>query len=160
MKSLATILSLALCCTAARAQKLPVIADMETRLPIQGATIATDNAQRAVTDYAGRFHTPLAFGSATVSKKHYMQRRVGAAELRQDTVFMIPQEVVLDDVVVTAPGFSFDTRKALQRERENAALPNPAQGFNLLGLFQLLVPSKKAKAQDRAQKIKKILDNY
>ena len=89
-----------------------------------------------------------------------MQRRVNATDLQQDTIFLIPQEVVLNDVVVTAPGMSFDVNKAMQKEMDAARLPKPSEGFNLLGLFQLLVPSAKAKAQSRAEKIKKILDKY
>lgn len=89
-----------------------------------------------------------------------MQRRVGATELQQDTIFLIPQEVVLNDVIVTTPGFAFDAQKATKSIRDNAALPNPNQGFNLLGLFQLFAPGNKAKTQTRAKKIKKILDKY
>ena len=55
---------------------------------------------------------------------------------------------------------SFDVNKAMQKEIDAARLPKPSEGFNLLGLFQLLVPSAKAKAQSRAEKIKKILDKY
>ena len=149
-----------LCCKSARAQKMPVVADMDTRVPIAGAVVSTNNGQRVVSDYTGRFHTQLPFSSATVSKKHYMQRRVNATDLQQDTIFLIPQEVVLNDVVVTAPGMSFDVNKAMQKEMDAARLPKPSEGFNLLGLFQLLVPSAKAKAQSRAEKIKKILDKY
>lgn len=160
-KFLTILLSLLLLfCAAAVAQKHPVIADMDTRLPLPGVTVSTDNGQRVTTDYLGRFHTELPFTSATVSKKHYMQRRIGVAELRQDTLFLIPQEVVLDDVIVTSPGFSFDVQKALSSVKENASLPNPNMGFNMLGLLQMLVPSKKAKIQTRAQKIKKILEKY
>lgn len=148
------------CCLAARAQKMPVVADMDTRVPIAGVVVSTNNGQRVVTDYTGRFHTQLPFSSATVSKKHYMQRRVNATELQQDTLFLIPQEVVLNDVVVTAPGMSFDMKKAMQKEMEVARLPKPSDGLNLLGLFQLIMPSAKTKAQSRAGKIKKILDKY
>lgn len=125
-----------------------------------GAVVSTNNGQRVVSDYTGRFHTQLPFSSATVSKKHYMQRRVNATDLRQDTIFLIPQEVVLNDVVVTAPGMSFDVNKAMRKDIDAARLPKPSEGFNLLGLFQLLVPSAKAKAQSRAEKIKKILNKY
>ena len=85
-----------------------------------------------MTDYTGRFHSTLPVTSATVSKKNYMQRRVGAAELQQDTIYLIPQEVVLKEVEVTTPGFSFDTKKALSKEMENAKFNQQvAQGGNL-----------------------------
>ena len=161
MKFFTLTIMLTLCSSAAIAQKVKVVADMDTRLPLPGVVIATDNGQRATTDYLGRFHTQLAFSSATVSKKHYIQRRVSAAELQQDTIFLIPQEVVLNDVVVTAPGMSFSMQKSMRSISENAKLTEQAkQGFNLLGLMQLLVPSKKSKGMQRAEKIKKILDNY
>lgn len=160
MNRIIAIYTMMCCCLAARAQKMPVVADMDTRVPIAGVVVSTNNGQRVVTDYTGRFHTQLPFSSATVSKKHYMQRRVNATELQQDTLFLIPQEVVLNDVVVTAPGMSFDMKKAMQKEMEVARLPKPSDGFNLLGLFQLIMPSAKAKAQSRAGKIKKILDKY
>lgn len=161
MKFLAAIVALTLYTSAAMAQKHAVVADMDTHLPLPGAIVATDNGQRAITDYLGHFHTQMAFSSATISKKHYIQRRVGSAELQQDTIFLIPQEVVLNDVVVTAPSLSFDMQKSMRSISENAKLTQQAQqGCNLLGLFQLLMPSKKSKSAGRAGKIKKILDNY
>ncbi len=160
MKKTTQALLLTLFCTAAHAQHHPVIADMDTRLPLSGVVVSTSNGQRVTTDYTGRFHTQLPFSSATVSKKHYMQRCVGTTELQQDTIFLIPQEVVLEGVVITSPGFAFDAQKATRSIRDNAALPNPNQGFNLLGLFQLLSPSKSMKTKSRAEKIKKILDKY
>lgn len=134
---------------------------MDTRLPLSGVVVSTGNGQRATTDFLGHFKTELPFSSATLSKKHYMQRRVSSLELQQDTIFLIPLEVVLDDVVVTSPGFSLDLKKSMQNISENAKLTQQAQqGFNLLGLFNLLIPTKRSKAQSRAQKIKKVLDNY
>lgn len=160
MRKIITILASAVFYIEAEAQKYPVIADMDTHFPLAGVSVAGNNGQRATTDYSGKFHTTLHITSATISKKHYMQRRVGATELQQDTLFLIPQEVVLNDIVVTSPGFSLDMQKAMQGIKDNAKLPNPNQGFNLLGIFQLLAPSKKTKAYGRAEKIKKILDNY
>ena len=142
------------------AQHRTVIADMDTRRPIAGAVVAASNGLRATSDYAGHWSMATAASSATISCKGYMQRRVNAGELRQDTIFLIPQEVMLSGVTITAPGASFDTQKAMRSTRENISLPNPNQGFNLLGILQLIAPSGKAKGRDRAQKIKSILDKY
>lgn len=161
MRKTATTFLFVLFCVAASAQRQHVVADMDTRLPLQGAVVATSGGQRLVTDYSGRFHSTLPVTSATVSKKNYMQRRVGAAELQQDTIYLIPQEVVLKEVEVTTPGFSFDTKKALSKEMENAKFNQQvAQGGNLLGLLTLLLPSSKAKGITRAEKIKKVLEKY
>lgn len=161
MRNLATITAIMLFASAANAQRQIVVADMDTRLPLPGAAILTDNGQRVMTDYLGRASASMPFGSATVSKKHYMQRRVDYGEALRDTVFLIPQEVVLKDVVVTAPSTSMDLKKSLQGISENAKLTMQAQqGFNLLGIFNLLFPSRKEKSLTRSEKIQKILDSY
>ncbi len=161
MKILTVIIAALLYASAAHAQRHIVVADMDTRLPLPGVVISTDNGQRATTDYLGSTHTALPFRSATVSKKHYMQRRVSYDETQRDTIFLIPQEVVLEGVEVTAPGMAFDMQKSMRSISENAKLTQQAQqGFNLLGLFGLLFPSKKSKGIQRADKIKKILDKY
>lgn len=161
MKHIAAIITLALCASAANAQKRIVVADMDTRLPLSGAVVTTDNGQRVVTDCLGGASTQLAFRSATVSKRHYMQRRVTYDEAHRDTLFLIPQEVVLGEVEVTAPGWSLDMSKSMKTIGENVRLSQMAtQGFNLLGLFQLFVPTKRSRALSRAESIKKILDKY
>lgn len=161
MKRLAAIILCLYACISADAQKMPVVVDMDTKLPLSGVVVSTDNGQRTTTDSFGRFHTQLPFASATVSKKHYLQRRVSGVELRQDTLFLIPEEVVLKDVVVTAPGMAFDMQKSMRSISENAKLTQQAQqGFNLLGIFTALFPSKKSKAAGRAESIKKMLDKY
>ena len=121
MKKLFTTIYITLLCLDCMAQRQTVVADMDTRLPIAGAVVSTAGGKRLTTDYTGRFGSALPIKSATISKKHYMQRRVSDTELRQDTIFLIPQEVVLNDVVVTAPGFN--TQKALRSVKENAAQP-------------------------------------
>lgn len=101
MKKLLTTIYITLLCLDCMAQRQTVVADMDTRLPIAGAVVSTAGGKRLTTDYTGRFGSALPIKSATISKKHYMQRRVSDTELRQDTIFLIPQEVVLNDVVVT-----------------------------------------------------------
>lgn len=141
-------------------QHRAVIADMDTRLPVAGAVVAASNGLRATSDYAGHWSMATAASSATISCKGYMQRRVNADELRQDTIFLIPQEVMLGGVTITAPGASFDTQKAMRGTRENISLPDPSKGFNLLGILHMIAPSGKAKGRERARKIKGILDKY
>lgn len=120
MKKLFTTIYITLLCLDCMAQRQTVVADMDTRLPIAGAVVSTAGGKRLTTDYTGRFGSALPIKSATISKKHYMQRRVSDTELRQDTIFLIPQEVVLNDVVVTAPGFS-----SIRRRRYGALRRTP-----------------------------------
>ncbi len=160
MKHIVATLLFALVCAPLSAQRRHVVADMDTHRPIAGAVVAADNGMRASTDATGRFSMAMPFTSATVSHRHYMQRRVGKAELAADTIWLIPQEVVLSEVVVTTPGRQFDSRAALRSVRENAALPDPSKGFNMLGIIQKLIPSKAQKRSARVAKLKKVLENY
>lgn len=158
MKKLMLTLALDICTESACAQQRHiVIADMDTHLPVPGAVVATDGGERAVSDHRGTATLQRAFRSATLSAKNYMQRRVGLAEMAADTLMLIPQEVQLKGVVVTAPKLGFNVQDALRGVKENAALPKPGEGVNLLGIFSAMFPSKK---QTRAEKIKKILEKY
>lgn len=158
MNKLVLTLALDLCAeTACAQQRRIVIADMETRLPIPGAVVSTDRGERAVTDHAGTASLQRTFRSATVSAKNYMQRRVGSADIAADTLLLIPQQVQLRGIVVTAPKMGFNIQEAMRDVKENAALPKPGEGVNLLGIFSAMFPSKK---QTRAEKIKKILEKY
>lgn len=158
MKKLVITLALDICAeTTCAQQRHIVIADMETHLPISGAVVATDGGERAVSDHTGTATLGRTFRSATLSAKNYMQRRVGMADMARDTLLLIPQAVQLQGVVVTAPKLGFDVQKALRDVKENAALPKPGEGVNLLGIFLTMFPSKK---QTRAEKIKKILEKY
>ena len=66
--------------------------------------------------------------------------------------------MVLDNVDVTAPKLGFDMQKSLRSVKENAKLDELARkGFDMLGVFSLMFPSKK---KTRAEKIKKILEHY
>ena len=154
MKRLFLALAFYICTESAQAQHHIVIADMDTRLPLTGAIVSTDAGERAVSNHKGVVTLERAARSATVSAKNYMQRRVGIA----DTVMLIPQEVVLDNVDVTAPKLGFDMQKSLRSVKENAKLDEQARkGFDMLGVFSLMFPSKK---KSRADKIKKILEHY
>ena len=158
MKRLFLALVLDICTESVCAQHHIVVADMDTRLPLTGAIVSTDAGERVVSNHLGRVSLERACRSATVSAKNYMQRRVGVADMARDTILLIPQEVVLDNVDVTAPKLGFDMQKALRSVKENAKLNEQAQkGFDMLGVFSLMFPSKK---KSRAEKIKKILERY
>ena len=90
---------------------------MDTRLPLTGAIVSTDAGERVVSNHMGCVSLERACRSATVSAKNYMQRRVGVADMARDTILLIPQEVVLDNVDVTAPKLGFDMQKALRSVR-------------------------------------------
>lgn len=144
--------------SALHAQGSVVVADMDSRLPLGGATIITDHNERIVADYRGLCLRPTSFRSASISRKGYLQRRMTAAEMQCDTIFLIPLEVTLSGVVITAPRMSFDSRSIAKNVAKDAALMHPPVGFSPLGLLLTLLPKKHKSS--RLEKLKKVLDNY
>ena len=145
------------CCLAAKAQKMPVVADMDTRVP---SGCRCKHQQRAACCY--RLYRTLSYAVAFQQRNGFEEALYATPRERYRTTarHIVPYSARggAYDVVVTAPEMSFDMKKAIQKEMEVARLPKPSEGFNLLGLFQLIMP--KAKTQSRADKIKKILDKY
>lgn len=140
------------------AQTGVVIADMDSRLPLADATIVTDHGERLVADYRGVCPRPASFRSASISRKGYLQRRMTAAEMQCDTIFLIPLEVTLSGVVITAPRMGFDSRSITKSVAKDAALMRPPVGFSPLGLLLTLLP--KRHKESHLEKLKRVLDNY
>ena len=130
------------------AQRRVVLADMDSRRSLPGASFITDRNERLVADGGG----------ASVSCRGYLQRRVTAAEVPGDTIFLIPLEVTLAGVTVTAPHRSFDAAAAVRSATKDAALMHPMVGFNPIGLLLTLLPKRHFFSHN--EKLKKILDNY
>lgn len=135
-----------------------VVADMDSRQPLPGASVITDRNERLVADCRGCVTRPTQLRSASVSCRGYLQRRMTGAEMQCDTVFLIPLEVTLSGVVVTAPRRSFDAAAAVKSATKDAALMHPPVGFNPIGLLLTLLPRRHHLSHN--EKLKKILDRY
>ena len=140
------------------AQRRVVLADMDSRRSLPGANFITDRNERLVADGGGVVSCPQQWRSASVSCRGYLQRRVTAAEVPGDTIFLIPLEVTLAGVTVTAPHRSFDATAAVRSANKDAALMQPMVGFNPIGLLLTLLPKRHFFSHN--EKLKKILDNY
>ena len=142
----------------AGAQQRVVLADMDSRRTLAGASFITDRNERLVADAAGGVQCPRQWRSASVSCRGYLQRRVTSGEMKGDTIFLIPLEVTLAGVTVTAPRRSFDAAAAVKSATKDAALMNPPMGFNPIGLLLTLLPKRHHFSHN--EKLKKVLDNY
>lgn len=79
-------------------------------------------------------------------------------EMQCDTIFLIPMEVTLSGVVITAPRRSFDVAADVKSATKDAALMHPPMGFSPLGLLLTLLPRRHFVSHN--EKLKKVLDKY
>lgn len=150
-----------LCLTASLplwSQQHVVVADMSSHQPLPGASIITDGNERFVADYRGCVQRPQRLRSASISCRGYLQRRMTSDEMQCDTIFLIPMEVTLSGVVITAPRRSFDVAAAVKSATKDAALMHPPMGFSPLGLLLTLLPRRHFVSHN--EKLKKVLDKY
>lgn len=141
------------------AQTDGVVADMSSHKPLRDVIIITDRDTRVTTDYRGHFSLCGSYGGATIMRKGYMKRNMTAAEMRRDTIFLIPDINTLQGVEIVAPS---DGRVALKKsiESEMKALPKvPKSGWSF-DFGSLFDRSKRRVSKKERARQKQILDNY
>lgn len=135
-----------------------VVADMKSHLPVGGAKISTGNGREAITDHRGHFRIAPHQGVATVSCRGYMQRRVSAAALASDTIFLIPLINMLPEVeVTTSPNARMDIAEMVRKAAASAACPPSGVSFDFFSLFDRSVRHVSRKEREKQ---KRILEKY
>ena len=82
-----------------RAVRKFVVADMETRVPIRKAVVATKDGYRDSTNYRGIVRIPKDFDTLRVYKAGYLMAKLSLKEVG-DTTFLIPSGKSLREVTV------------------------------------------------------------
>ncbi len=112
----------------AAAQKVCVIADAETHVPVREALVHTDNGVWARTDYEGYFTIKYPFDSAEVSKKGYVKTRI-YFETLPDSVFLLPEAQQLGTVEVWGKNQEHIRDMEKQIQEETAETPQAVTGI-------------------------------
>ena len=140
----------------ASAQPRCVVIDKETGTPLRDVKVYTDKGTQTVSDYQGRIYLDTVFHSATLSHVSYLSRVVKAEEMR-DTLWMIPKENRLGEVVVWGTD-----RKNINsmvsgatRNLEAYAPPKGLVSFDFFEMFRKKPMSRKAR-----KKNKELLENW
>lgn len=141
------------------AQTDGVVADMSSHKPLRDVIIITDRGTRVTTDYRGHFSLGGSYGGASIMRKGYMKRNMTAAEMRRDTIFLIPDINTLQGVEIVAPS---DGRTALKKSIESdiKALPKAPKGGLTFDFGSLFDRSKRRVSKKERARQKQILDNY
>lgn len=143
-------------CTACGAQITAVVYDIETHMPVEGATVFINPKGTATTDRYGRFFFSGQCNSLTLTHVAYEKRRMYRSEVG-DTIFMLPKMNVIDGVVIV--GNKPKISSEIMSGTRNAAMTAPRQGgmasFDFFRLFQ-----KKPKSHKEREKFNKLMRDY
>ncbi len=140
-----------------KAQVTAVVFDMETRRPIEGASVYVNPRGMVKTDRHGRFTVDGECRSLTVSSQGYESRSMDKSGVG-DTVWMLPNGRRLGEIVVIGhrPKIGFDTGKYAGKGQKQPSNKSGIGGFDFFDSFNF----KKHKQAKRRKKIKEILDKY
>lgn len=153
--SVITLLALNQC--VCKAQTTGIVLDIETRSPIANVKIYTDNNKIYNTGRDGRFAIPIAFGSISVTHNNYIRRVFNRKEM-QDTIFLLPKSITVNEVIITAkaPRISPDIMKSIKKSAfETGQTPSGMDFLGWLRIFEKGYVSKKERAKRR-----KAIENY
>lgn len=140
---------------ASTAQITAVVYDIETHMPVVGATVFINPKGNATTDRFGRFAFSGRCHSITLTHVAYEKRVMYSAEVG-DTIFMLPKMNVVDGVVIygNKPKISFD----IKSEIKNDVMSVPRSsglGFDFFSIFQ-----RKKKSHKDREKFNKLMRDY
>jgi hypothetical protein len=155
-----------LCCTTVSAQRQLVVVDIETLIPVVGASVVSKGGT-LITDSLGYVSVADSCKSLSFSHVNYESRIINLKEVR-DTVYMISKLLNLKEVVVFGHGKKRDfseLQKRLSLDKVEAQLISGGKrGMDLITAFNtLFVPKKWRKSYRRKQRMKRLqetLDNY
>jgi heterodisulfide reductase subunit A-like polyferredoxin len=88
---------------------------METHIPIAGVSVKTDSAHAVMTDINGIANIAERFDSISFNHMKYLSDKVTFEEMK-DTMYLVPKNLMLPDVVVT--GVNPDLKKAMKKNYE------------------------------------------
>ena len=155
-----------LCYTTVSAQRQLVVVDIETLIPVVGASVVSKGGT-LTTDTLGYVTVADSCKSLSFSHVNYESRIINLKEVR-DTVYMISKLLNLKEVVVFGHGKKRDyseLQKRLGLDKVEAQLISGGKrGMDLITVFNtLFVPKKWRKSYRRKQRMKRLqetLDNY
>lgn len=137
-----------------RAQRTIVVLDMEVYEPVAGVKIYNEHREVYTTDKRGRVTIDRPFSSLTFTHGNYVHRTLRRNELR-DTVRLLPKNVTINEVVITAKRPTISQQIFKSVEQEAISHGNAPSGRDFLKVFQRNKVSRKVR-----EKARKAVENY
>ena len=143
----------------ASAQRKIVVVDMETHIPIAGVSVKTDSAHAVITDINGIANIAERFDSISFNHMKYLSDKVTFEEMK-DTMFLVPKNLMLPDVVIT--GLNPDLKKALKKNHERIMEQSTLQlkSNGLTFDFANMIDRRARRDRKHYKKAKKILREW
>ncbi len=146
--------------SAVMAQRKMVVVNAESKVPVRDVKVTTDNGYAALTTWEGLFSVPDSFNRMDFVHPDYERRYVLNAELKGDTVFLLPN---FNHEVIIYGHRRFDERmRAMFQPTEEQKLLNQLSkpipsGFNPFGFAAWLYDKTLRKKIERKKERKKLL---
>ena len=138
MVRLCFIIFIMLCCAKVSAQRSLVVINAETKLPIRDVLVRVDNGEEKRTAWDGRIAVPDSFSRADFCHPRLQRRYVLGSEQKNDTVYLLPQMNVIDEVVVIGHDRSKEHISNILRPTTPKEVPLPQvipSGPNVLAML-------------------------
>lgn len=114
-------------------QRKLVVADMETRVPMRGVIVSTQDGYRDTTNWRGVCYVPQTFDTLTVYKPNYIPERLVQKELK-DSTYLIPAGSAISEVTVWGKN---DLQDGINAWIGGQSLPLPDPSTGVIGRFDL-----------------------
>lgn len=114
-----------------------VVADIETRVPVRGAIVATKNGYRDTTNYRGVCFIPVQFDTISVMQAKYLTERLTLKETK-DSTYLIPNSHQITEVTVWGDGQPKVTKglqDAITQAAKESAPVHSGIGFDFANLL-------------------------
>ena len=112
--------------TAQQKQHRLVVCDIETRVPIRGVIVSTENGYRDTSNYRGICYVPDDFDTLVVSKASYLSEVMFRKDLK-DTTYLIPEGKSIGEVTVWG---KTTIKDKVDRWKRNTTVLNPSSGLS------------------------------
>lgn len=131
-----------------------MVLDMEIYEPISNVTVYTERGDKFTSNERGQVVINRPFSSVTLSHKGHVPRTLRREELR-DTIRLLPRDVTLNEVVITAkaPQVSHQVERSVKQE--TALYGNAPSGHDFLKFLERNKVRKKIR-----EKARKAVENY
>ena len=112
--------------TAQQKQHRLVVCDIETRVPIRGVIVSTENGYRDTSNYRGICYVPDDFDTLVVSKASYLSEVMFRKDLK-DTTYLIPEGKSIGEVTVWG---KTTIKDKVNRWKRNTTVLNSSSGLS------------------------------
>ena len=137
------------------AQRKIVVVDLETHLPVEGVTVKADSFPSVTTNRYGVAYIEQHIDSISFRHMRYLPDKITIEEMK-DTMYMVPKNLVLPDVVVT--GINPELKKAMKKNHERMLQQPKAVGLTFD--FANIIDRRARRDRKHYKKAKEILREW